>query len=180
MLKRSLTLLTIALLLIGNASADQEQRRALIGTRIFGAVLAADPDIGNKCVDGRLQVVVVYQSDQRLADELSARLSSLAPREIGLAVRVVAISELAEAGAVGRAAFIADWIPNLAPLLDWSRGQGALVFSPRLGDVERGVHAGLHVTDRILPLVNPHALQESGITLKPFFMEVAKRYGEDD
>ena len=51
-----------------------------------------------------------------------------------------------------------------------------IVYSPFEGHVEKGVLGGLSVEAQVRPYVNRATVEASQITLKPFFMEVAKVY----
>jgi hypothetical protein len=182
------TVLTLALLALasvcpGASVADNgDLRRALVGVRVFTAFLAADEDIERKrSADGRLHLLVVHRGDIRTAGELAERLAAVpAIRGMPLAVALTSLEALARhEGPPPAGIFLAEWLPDLAPLTADARRHGTLVFSPVLGDVERGAHGGLHVSDRILPVVNVAATRAAGIRIKPFFLEVAKRYEAD-
>ena len=51
-----------------------------------------------------------------------------------------------------------------------------IVFSPFEGDVERGVQCGIAVQARVRPFLNMKSLKSAGVSLKPFFLKVAKKY----
>jgi len=51
-----------------------------------------------------------------------------------------------------------------------------MLFSPFKGDVEKVIHSGFVVSDRILPYINLTTIQQSRIKLKECFLKVSKYY----
>lgn len=174
------------MLLIGSMQAgfalvnDADQRRALVGVKLFAALLAADQDIETKAgPDDALHVLVVHSGDRAAAEATAERLRRLGTvRSIPLAIHVRENArELSQDCPPLAGVFVAEWLSRLGPVLELAERYRAVVFSPFLGDMDRGAHGGLFVSDRILPVVNPAALDAAGIRLKPFFLEVAKHHG---
>lgn len=189
----SLLLLMCALLLSASAVADSyDERRVRTGARLLRSLLAADLALEQKARthDGHV-LVWVYNQEPRLQSELSeliAPSSGKAALLRGLPVRVVFIDRLpAPVDASTARASVADApapvslflasAPDpaaLPALIDWSTQQGVILFSPFEGHVERGVASGLAIGAKVQPFLNSTALKEAGITLKPFFLRVAK------
>ena len=65
---------------------------------------------------------------------------------------------------------------RLGELVGYSQARRALLFSPFEGDVGKGVATGLHITDRVRPLVDMESLRLSKIQLKAFFLRVAVKH----
>ncbi|MGE0081102.1 MAG: hypothetical protein AB7U81_07390 [Thiohalomonadaceae bacterium] len=172
------TALLLALLCLGPAVADeQSERRILVGLKLFPAVLAADRDIALKAApDGRLHLLVVYLEDPEVARRAAERLREAGPiRDIPVVVQTIRYSALATLEHSPAALFLVEWSPESIPAtVAFANTHGRIVFSPFRGDVSLGAHAGVFVGDRILPLINPTALSQAGIQLKPFFLEVAR------
>lgn len=172
------TALMLTLIYLGPVVADEQtDRRILVGLKLFPAVLAADLDITFKVTpDGRLPLAVIYLDNDEVAQRVAERLREAGPiRDIPVVVHTVRYSALASLEYVPAALFLAEWSPDSIPAaVAYGDKQGRLVFSPFRGDVSLGVHAGVFIGDRILPLINPDALHHAGIQLKPFFLEVAR------
>lgn len=107
-----------------------------------------------------------------------ASLNTLEPvREMPIQAQAVSVSGLvAWSGAAPCCVFVGSpLLDELDHVLDFARQHKIPVFSPYAGDVARGATAGILVTDRIVPLVNPRVLQENKVELKPFFLKAAAR-----
>ncbi len=172
--------LLLALLPWATHASEQDERRILIGLKLFPAVLAADADIAGKASpDGRLPLLLLYRTDRAAADGLAERLTRLKGFQ-GLKFAPIvapysALDKYADAPLAG--IFVTERADdNLAAVIALGRRRHVVTFSPFESDVEQGVLCGLYVSDRILPYLNMEALRLSDITLKPFFVEVAKRY----
>lgn len=175
--------LSLALLLLCYAiagHADDEERRIAVGGRLFTAMLAANPAIAeHQSTDGKLHLLIIYQSFPRHAVQLARRLNQdTMIREIPVSVEVVEIDEIsAERLQQVAGVFIAERITRPLPrLIELCRDQQIILFSPFTGDVERGVTGGLSISDRILPYVNLRAMESAGLELKPFFLRIADHY----
>lgn len=157
----------------------EQEQRVHVGTKLFPACLSADQDLADKTTpEGELRLLVVHRDALEDAKEVAEALQRVGSAA-GLPLRV----EILQGGAVarysgGRVAGIFLATPNAdeGQLPAWPGRFHALVFSPFLGDVERGAVAGLQVTDRILPAVNLPQAARAGVRFKPFFLKVAKIY----
>lgn len=178
--KNLLAALLLGLLCLCPVSADEQtDRRVLVGLKVFPALLAADRDIALKTApDGRLHLLVVYLDRPEVAERAALRLrEAVAIRDIPLAVDTLPYAELGDLAAPPAGVFLAEWAPEALPsAAAFGIENGRVVFSPFRGDVALGAHAGVFVGDRILPLVNPTALEAAGIRLKSFFLEVARTH----
>lgn len=184
-LRIPLPLLLIPLLLLSAATSragDREESRAWAGLDLFPSVLAADAEIADKRgTDGELALVILYETDRELAAEMARRLARTGTiRGIPIQVEVAReTTPVTDADSPPAGIFLAEpRIGDLNAVIRFGRENGRLVFSPFAGDVERGVPAGIAVSDRILPLVNADAMDAFGIRLKPFFLRIAEIYAE--
>jgi hypothetical protein len=50
------------------------------------------------------------------------------------------------------------------------------MFSPFVGDVERGATAGIAITSRVKPFFNVKTLKRADIDINPILMKLSKRY----
>lgn len=187
MLVRRFVCTLLAVLLVGGspwlgaiAADEQDARRVAVGINLFPAVLAADQDIGSRrSGNGPLVVLLVYRDAADAVEPLAATLRDKgAIRGIPVQVKVVGVDELRDLKGVGVAGvFVAQRLGGeIGAILDFSRRHRMLSFSPFEGDVERGIAAGISVSDRVLPYVNVAAVDAAGIRIKPFFLRIAERY----
>ncbi|MCB1916604.1 MAG: YfiR family protein [Rhodocyclaceae bacterium] len=162
------------------AADEQDARRLAVGINLFPAVLAADQDIAAKRDgSGPLRLLLVHRDEGALIEELAATLRDKgAIRGIPLHVEIVAVDNLAAfEGEQAAGVFLAQRLgEDIAAILNFSRRHQLLTFSPFEGDVERGVVAGMAVSDRVMPYVNVEAISASGLRIKPFFLKIAERY----
>lgn len=166
---------------IGAIAADeQDARRVAVGINLFPAVLAADQDIDDKRpAGGQLQLLLVHRDEPALAESLAAALRDKgAIRGIPIDVRIITVGQLAAyAGERAAGLFVVQRLGDeLDVIRAFSRRHRLLSFSPFEGDVERGIAAGMVVSDRVLPYLNTSAVDASGLRIKPFFLKIAERY----
>lgn len=162
------------------AADEQTERRALIGIQLFPAVVAADRELDDKlAADGQLPILLVYREDRFAAEDAARRLAATGRiRGIPLRIETATYAELERWSApLPAALMLAEWSPgDVATAAEFAIANGRILFSPFKGDVERGALAGIAISDRILPYINRRTLDASGVTLKPFLLEVAKSY----
>jgi hypothetical protein len=176
-------LLLLAVSLVGNVFAQGEtERRILVGLKLFPTFLAADEGIAAKRdADGRLQLLLLYSDDRATAEELARRLTAVdTVRGMPVEVEVAPYADLdAHQNRPVGGIFLTQWVDDgeLAEVVRFGIENHVVVFSPFKGDVKRGVLAGLFVSDRILPYINMQTLRGTGLQMKPFFLEIAKRHG---
>jgi hypothetical protein len=161
---------------------DAEDRRAGAGVRLFRSLLAADTEITKKTAEpNHLLIVFYYVDDARRATDLAARFVQESKELRGLTV----ITEIANDAAMSRFAnrvpaglFIAQAPPrnSLLALVRYGISHRVIVYSPFEGHVELGVLGGLSVEAQVRPFLNRATLDASQISLKPFFLSVAKVY----
>jgi hypothetical protein len=164
--------------LLGDALED---RRTEAGLKLFRSILAADVDLAKKTVeDGKLLAVFLYTDDRKRAEELAQRLSGGEPlhgltvvAEVTSDASLSAYSERRPAGV-----FVAQVPPAAAlkSVVQYGISRHVIVYSPFEGHVESGVLAGLAVEAQVRPYLNLATLNASSITLKEFFLKVAKVY----
>jgi len=185
-LKRGIALVAAVAFVVGSpwlgaiAADEQDARRLAVGIKLFPAVLAADQDIGDKVpADGTLHVLLVHRDESAMADRLADMLRDRGRiRDLPLSVDILTVAEL-ESYPGSRAAglFVVQRLgEDLVPIRAFSQRHRLLSFSPFEGDVERGITAGMVVSDRVLPYLNIDAVNATGLRIKPFFLKIAERY----
>ncbi|NEX16121.1 MAG: hypothetical protein C1943_05670 [Halochromatium sp.] len=155
---------------------QEEQQRLRVGLNLFPAVLGAQERLSaQQTAEGALEIVVVYRSTDKAAQQAASSLKALGKVQ-GLPLRVSLLPIEQLKAAQGRplaAIFVAS--SGLEPdrLRRLSELHRVLVFSPFEGDVSAGAVAGIHVADRILPSINLAQARRAGLSFKPFFLRVA-------
>lgn len=161
-------------------AGERERWRVWAGLDLFPSVLAADQDIREKAgPDGTLLLLLLCRDNCPQAEEMARDLAEIkAIRDIPVTVKTAVPSELARhAGNPPAGIFLTRRFPDqLADIQAFARGHHRILFSPFAGDLEKGVCAGIAISDRILPQVNLSALKASEIRLKSFFLRIAKAH----
>jgi len=155
------------------------KRRVLVGLKLFPAVLAASQALESESRISNIQVLIVYHDDDDYAEELAATLRGIERiRGIPLTVRTAPISSLQQRHAQPPFAIFVSQRneEDIEVIAHYGRQHGIITFSPFRGDVERGVLAGIAISDRILPLINKQTLATLPFGLKEFFLRVAEIY----
>jgi hypothetical protein len=161
-------------------SDEVNDRRAAAGIRLFRALLAADLDLPKKTVANQLLVVFFYVDDKARAADLAQRFTT-EDKIRGLSVVTEVTNDpnfAAYEKRVPAGIFIAD-APAKQPLtaiIHWGITHRVIVYSPFEGHVEKGVLGGLSVEAQVRPYLNHATVEASQISLKSFFLEVAKVY----
>ena len=177
---KSFILLLLCMLSISVNADEKEMRRIMVGLKLFPAVVAADYLLADKKDEqGYLPLYILYDDDPRLAGDLAKRLTQIKTiKNAPVLVKVSTFDDFINGKAPPSiAVFIAQPLNGKTQkILARAVPSSTLLFSPFKGDVEKGIHSGFIVSDRILPYVNLKTMQQSGITLKAFFLRVSKHY----
>lgn len=156
------------------------------GARLFRAMLAADTELEKKIdAEGTLRIVIVHGGDPDRAktagDFVARRDVKRIPEAIrGFPVRteVIGVEDLQKASPTVAAVFIGEPLrrESVGALIRFGVERRVIIYSPFEGDVEQGVMGGLAVEAQVRPFVNTAALRASQVTLKEFFLKVAKAF----
>lgn len=160
--------------------------RISAGAKIFRALLAADMDIARKTTsDGRLRLYLLYLDNQTNAEIVAQTFadhnSEVRIRQLPVKVEILSYSEfLAQQRGRPAGVFLTQVLgeQELAAIIEYTNRLNIVLFSPFIGDVERGVQSGLAVEARVRPYLNMGALRSADVRLKPFFLKVAKQHAE--
>jgi len=177
----AVSLLLVSATALGDSYQD---RRLRTGVRLFRALLAADEGIADKVGgDGRLRIVF-FSTDRTEAQELAATVFGATGSDESatikkLPVRVEFADDLAvleDRSEPPAGVFLVDSLDDqaLQELIRFAIEKHVVLFSPHEGDVEKGVLGGLVVEAQVLPLVNLATARESQISIKQFFLKVAR------
>lgn len=164
--------------LIADSFSD---RRVHVGLKLFRTLVNADLEAEQKLdPDGKLPIFVVYTGDDSDAQEYQQSLTETLTtvRELPVHIQLLKLDKLPSLPGKPAALFLAQPLnpSDLQQLVDYSIAKHVIVFSPFDGDVEKGVLAGLSVEARVRPLINMHTLKASQVSIKAFYLQVAKHY----
>lgn len=177
---RRLLLLLLLIVPLQAALADEaQQRRVLVGLKLFPAVLAASEALGPESTLRNIRVIIVYQDDENSAEELADTLQSIGKiKEKKLVVETVPINRLPQHSSDPPfGLFIAQRNEEDVEVIShYGQQHNVITFSPFRGDVERGILAGIVISDRILPYINRQTLASLPFDLRAFFLKVAEIY----
>lgn len=180
-MKKVLYLLLTLSLMVSSAFGDSYQdRRQLVGVKLFRALVVADQDLSRKRdADGNIDLAVLYQEDEnsthRVLDWLRKKTTS-GIQSHPVQARSLNTNELATRSSTPSALFIAEKLPeqSLEKLISYANSHNIVLFSPFEGDVEAGVFAGVSIEARVRPYINKHAMSLNGVNIKPFFLKITK------
>lgn len=162
---------------------EGEKRRVDISLTIFPRIVAVDNNFRSKLnSENKVQLVFLYVDEKNRAVALSKSLKKK-NKNIGgmeVSVREVSVDELLGAGEdeISTAIFISERLSDddLKKVITFSQKRGRILFSPFVGDVERGVTVGISVTNRVKPYFNLATLKSSGVVINALLMKMSKRY----
>ena len=158
--------------------AKSDNKRLLIGLELFPSFLASDHNIKNKKENDQLTIVVVYQYNKQIADDMASRLQSLKKiRGIPFHVMVKSVYEIQSIhNQIIAGVFVSESMISLEAIIKQSIVNQFIVFSPFEGDIEKGATGGIYITEKIVPYLNMSTLHKANIQMKSFFLRVAKKY----
>ncbi|TQV88078.1 hypothetical protein [Aliikangiella coralliicola] len=178
-------LLLMLMLLAGNGLSQADsftERRAHVGLKLFRTLVSADLEINNKSnAQGVLPITLLYANKDEQAKEYQQSLqqSFKAVKKIPTEIETLsAVQMLNNAEFKTAAIFIAQPLSKseLNKVIQYGIKHRIIIFSPFEGDVEQGVLGGLSVQATVRPLINKHTLNKSQLSIKPFYLKVAKYY----
>jgi len=177
---KSIMLFLLCVLSVSTYAGEKEMRRIMVGLKLFPAVVASDHQLAEKKdQQGYLTLYILHHDRPRLAKDLARRLTQIKQiKNIPVKVEVFTFDEFINKKTLSTTAvFLAQPSSSKTQkILDHAALSSILLFSPFKGDVEKGIHSGIIVSDRILPYVNLKTMQQARIKLKAFFLRVSKHY----
>lgn len=172
----------IASALVYAETNETEERRVQISLDIFPRIVAVDKDIETKLTsEGKIRLLVLYEKNQasaeRLAEHLCRNISNIGGRSIEILVARVITSVPFDAK-LPSAIFLAERLRegNFKQVWEYVTKHHVILFSPFIGDVERGATVGIAVSSCIKPYFNLNTLRQSGIRINKIVLKVSKHY----
>ncbi|WP_455198522.1 hypothetical protein [Kaarinaea lacus] len=162
---------------------EEEKRRVDISLSIFPRIVAVDNDFRDKLVtDSKVKLLFLYSVNEQRAQDLARRIKISGKNIGGKSVMSLASSVSDALSEVETdkptAIFLTERLSDkdLGRVMAYAEAESRLVFSPFLGDVERGATVGLSVTNRVKPYFNLSTLKRSSIVINALLMKMSKRY----
>ena len=157
--------LLICLLIITNTWAGKtkdKERRLLVGLNFFPNVVAVDEDILSKrTASGKLRLLLVYENNRKSAEkfakQLNKRVRSIKKTPIEIVVTNDPVKEFSPSNRPA-GIFLTEWLSDATfkKIMRFGVEHQIIVFSPFVGDVERGATAGLYISTKIRQTKSEH------------------------
>ncbi len=158
------------------------ERRLNLGLKIFPLIVAADKDLLSKKTKAEsLLLLLVYKNERERAAELGKRLEENIKPIKKTPVEVDITGGSAEELSGSRrpsGIFLTEYLPDdeFQKVINFGIERQAIVFSPIIGDVERGAAAGIYISTSTLPSLNMTTLKKAGIRIRKKFRKISKKY----
>lgn len=166
----------------GGVWADEtEKRRVDISVSIFPRIVAVDNHFRDKLDKNKNALLLfIYDGDEKFARELAGRIGA-EDNNIGgmsIATHVMSAADALPDDDLPVAIFLVEKLSDaqLLKVVSYAESAQRLVFSPYVGDVERGVAVGISVTNRVKPYFNLASLRRSKVVINALLMKMSKRY----
>lgn len=176
---RSLLVLMLCFLSHASYSNEREERLIWAGLDLFPSLIAADADIKQKIgPDGSLVLVLIHNDLDDIVKKMAQHLEKI-EKIRGIPIHVKVTNDLSLKTFKDRipaAIFLIQRIRDLKPIIQYGKDHHIIVFSPYEEDVKQGVLGGMMIRDTILPFINMKTMRDTGIRIKPFFMEITKKH----
>ncbi|WP_455204236.1 hypothetical protein [Kaarinaea lacus] len=183
--KRWLRLIALALLAVFHSAvlaSDVQERRVQISLPVFARVIAVDNGFRDKLSDNNIVILAfVYNDNRSQAEQMTASLQSKIKNiaRMKYQTKIVTVSDLVNGkGQAPTAIFLAQNLPaeKFDSVIVYAKAKQRIVFSPFVGDVERGASAGIAITSRVNPYFNLTTLRDSKVEIHALLMQMSKTY----
>jgi hypothetical protein len=177
-----LVLLVLTSGIVGSSLADEtDTRRVDISLSIFPRIVAVDNNFRDKLTaDEKAYLLFVYDKDKEYAERLAERMKKSNANIGGMQIstKTISIASGVLRDELPTALFVVERLTDdqLKEVMAFSAETHRLVFSPYLGDVERGVSVGISVTNRVKPYFNLSSLRKSKVSINALLMKMSKRH----
>lgn len=175
-------LLTTLLASANVGSNDYADHRLRLGEKMFPHIIGGNLDLSKKQnKDGKLLLVVFYQHNRTLAEEIADRLQSTVKYIYKYQIRITVTNDISFQGVgddVIAGIFFSEQLADdqRNAILQFSSKHQIIVFSSFHGDVAAGVTAGLYIATQVKPALNLTTINKASIRINNLFFKVAKIY----
>lgn len=156
--------------------------RYQVALKLFPRIVATDQHIREKLSkNGKICLLIYYIDKKKRARKLMQILADDIPR-IGkrdIEYRYTnQLDKYAASDKLPTAIFLAEPVnkSELKRLTEYAQKHHRLIFSPFEGDVERGIAAGIYISNKITPYFNKQALITADINLHQSLLSVSTQY----
>lgn len=159
-----------------------DEYRFRVALKLFPRIAATDQKLKEKLGDnGKIYLLIIYINKQEQARQLIEILSDDIPRIGKIDIEYRYSNRLYKyygPDQLPTAIFLAEPLStaDLNKLMEYSQKYHRLVFSPFEGDVERGVTAGIYISNKITPYFNKKAMSMADINLHQSLLRVSTHY----
>jgi len=168
----------------GNTQVNKsiDEYRFQVALKLFPRIAATDQQLNEKLSNnGKIWLLIYYTNKPKQARQLIEILADDIPR---IGKRDIEyrysnkLDEYSGSHQLPTAIFLAEPLntADLRKLTEYSQKYHRLVFSPFEGDVERGVTAGIYISNKITPYFNKKALIMADINLHKGLLRVSTQY----
>jgi hypothetical protein len=168
----------------GNTQINKnvDEYRFQVALKLFPRIAATDQQLNEKLSkNGKIRLLIYYTNKQEQARQLKEILAEDIPR---IGKRDIEyrysnnLDEYSDPDQLPTGVFLAEPLnkTELQKLTKYGQKNHRLVFSPFEGDVERGVAAGIYISNKITPYFNKQALAIAQINLHQSLLRVSTQY----
>ncbi|MEJ2180789.1 MAG: hypothetical protein P8Y28_10220 [Gammaproteobacteria bacterium] len=168
----------------GNTQVNKsiDEYRFQVALKLFPRIAATDQQLNEKLSNnGKIWLLIYYTNKPKQARQLIEILADDIPR---IGKRDIEyrysnkLDEYSGSHQLPTAIFLAEPLntADLRKLTEYSQKYHRLVFSPFEGDVERGITAGIYISNKITPYFNKRALIMADINLHKGLLRVSTQY----
>ena len=162
---------------------EEEKRRVNISLSVFPRIVAVDNNFRSKLnSDKKVRLLVLYDKNkvraQRLVEQLTSKNKNIGGMNVTADISSVVDGFVFDQKNQPTAIFLSERLGDvgLSKVMTYAEEENRIVFSPFVGDVERGVTVGISVTNRVKPYFNLPALKRSKVDVNALLMKMSKRY----
>ncbi len=178
------TVLILCCLMVASSSwagsKEEAARRLNFGLRIFPLILAADQDLSSKKHEsGSLLLLLIYENDREGAEKIKENLAKKKIKKMPVEIEITDDpGKDRDPSNPPAGLFLTEHLPEVRfkTVVDFGIKEKAIVFSPILGDVERGATAGIYISRSPRPSLNLTTLKDSEIRINKKVRKLSKKY----
>ena len=161
-------------------SSEWDRHRVWLGLELFPITLSADLNLHEKTDEkGTIRIVLLYKYQKKFASDIKKKLSQ--KKTVGnFKIEIEITDDLSlknyENQKIAGIFLCEKLYNNIERIIQFGKNNHVIIFSPFEKDVQAGVSGGMVIYDRPLPFINSKTMKQSGIQLKPIFLEIAESY----
>lgn len=159
---------------------EAKDRRIRLGIKLFPFILLAEKDVKSKTNEaGKLPILLVHKDDEEKAREYERAIEKESIGNMKAEVQIMNCLEKEFSASDPLAGiFLIDSLleDKFKEIMDFGIRRQVIVFSPMIGDVERGATAGIHIRRNVRPSLNLTTIKKSRIRIHKKFRDISRQY----